>query len=102
MNKQQKMMRKELLANLRELGGEVFTFKESDVTVLVVPAVQGGNHKHCHVAVALCSKFEPFKRKRGEYEALRAWNRGQYLPVRVPYYSVELFAVADTVRELVE
>ena len=100
LDKFQREMRKEMLDNLKAKGGEVFSFPEDGLTVVVAPAVGGTLAEFAHVAVAQCDlKDDEFKRKVGEFVALERWEGGQVLAV--PFVYRDNDEMAQAVRELI-
>lgn len=86
LDKFQREMRKEMRDNLKAMGGEIFSFPEEGLTVVVAPAVAGVDAEFAHVAVAQCDfKDDEFKRKVGEFVALERWAGGQVLSVPFAY-----------------
>ena len=99
LDKYQREMRKEMRDNLKAMGGEIFSFAEDGLTVVVAPAVAGIDAEFAHVAVAQCDfKDDEFKRKVGEFVALERWEGGQVLAVPFAYRDNE--ELAEAVREL--
>lgn len=99
LDKIQRAIRKDLRDNLEAQGGEVFSFADEGLTVVVVPAVDYDHADFAHVAVAQCDfKDDEFKRKVGEYIALNRWDDG--LTFAVPYVFRDNEEVAEAVRDL--
>ena len=79
----QKASRKDWRNAVRKNGGDVFSFPDSGLTVVVVPALEGDQEsKFVHFAVAQCSEGDRFRRKVGEHCALQNWDYGVYVPLR--------------------
>lgn len=99
LDKIQREIRKDLRDSLEAQGGEVFSFAEEGLTVVVVPAVDYDDADFAHVAVAQCDfKDDEFKRKVGEYIALNRWDDG--LTFAVPYVFRDNEEIAEAVKEL--
>lgn len=99
LDKFQREMRKEMRDNLEAMGGEVFSFPEDGLTVVVAPAVGGILSEFAHIAVAQCDfKDDEFKRKVGEFVALERWKGGQVLAV--PYVYRDNEELAEAIRDL--
>lgn len=99
LDKFQREMRKEMRDNLKVMGGEIFSFPEDGLTVVVAPAVAGTLAEFAHIAVAQCDfKDDEFKRKVGEFVALERWEGGQVLAV--PYLYRDNEELAEAVMEL--
>lgn len=112
LTKNEKIERRELLGVLSQIGGEVFSKPFHGVTVVVVPAVQysrfvydgtadsrSTNDRFVHVAVAICSESDTFKRKRGELIALQRLMNGETIPVS--RNGCTLDEIADAVADMV-
>ena len=99
LDKFQREMRKEMRDTLENMGGEVFSFPEDGLTVVVAPAVGGTLAEFAHIAVARCDfKDDEFKRKVGEFVALERWKGGQVLAV--PYVYRDNEELAEAIRDL--
>lgn len=82
MNKTDKKWLKALKTDMQDAGGEVFSFPEEGVTVVIVPCA-GNDSEFVRVAVAQCDfKDDDFKRKRGELIALERWSSGESIAVK--------------------
>lgn len=98
LTKIERQIRKGLKSALEAKGGELFSFADEGLTVLVVPAA-GGLSDFAHVCVAQCDMLtDEFNRKRGEYIALDRWDSEQCLSVPYAYRDNE--EIAEGVLEL--
>ena len=85
MTSTEKNIRKNLRAQLRKQGGELFTFESYGVTVAIRPSIPGGNARFYQVSVSTCSGNDKFKRKVGELVALEyLLTYGRFISVRAP------------------
>lgn len=99
LDKIQREIRKDLRDSLEAQGGEVFSFPDEGLTVVVVPAIDFDDADFAHVAVAQCDfKDDEFKRKVGEYIALNRWDDG--LTFSVPYVFRDNEEIAEAVKDL--
>jgi hypothetical protein len=100
LTREQKAFRKALKENVEGAGGEIFSFAEEGLTVVVVPAMPGNlGSEFVHVAIAQCDfKDDEFKRKRGEYIALERLNCGAFWAVPVAARFNE--EIAEAVRDM--
>jgi hypothetical protein len=100
LNREQKAYRKALKENVEGAGGEIFSFAEEGLTVVVVPAMPGNLcSEFVHVAIAQCDfKDDEFKRKRGEYIALERLNCGAFWAVPAVWRCNE--EIAEAVRDM--
>ena len=71
----QRDMRKMYKAELAKQGGELFSFPNDRVTVLVCPSA-GPNGNYCQVSVAYCDEGDTFRRKVGELLVLGRFDEG--------------------------
>lgn len=95
LNQNEKISRKEFKADLKSMGGAVFSFPEHGVTVAIAPACQGvEDSEFVKVSVSYCSEHDEFKRKRGEFEALSKfmWGDGAFSLRRSPGADLEMMA----------
>lgn len=107
LNKIDKAYRRELLAALALADGEVFSFPDGDflgnyaggVTIAIRPALGSERAKFVHVAVAVCSENDKFKRKRGELIALDRLDTDEV--IRIPRNGRTLREVAEDVERVV-
>ena len=101
LDKTQREARKELRDMLETEGGEVFSFPNEGLTVVVVPATgfDEAEADFAHVTVAQCDfKDDEVKRKVGEFIALNRWAEG--LTFAVPYLYRDNEEIAEDVRAL--
>ena len=92
LTKIERQIRKGLKSALEAKGGELFSFADEGLTVLVVPAA-GGLSDFAHVCIAQCDMLtDEFNRKRGEYIALERWDCMQWLSVPYAYRDNEEIA----------
>ena len=99
LDKIQREIRKDLRDMLEAEGGEVFSFAEEGLTVIVVPAIDCALPDFAHIAVAQCDfKDDDFKRKVGEFVALNRWDDGMVFAV--PYMYRDNEELAEAVRVL--
>ena len=83
MTSAEKNVRKNLRAQLRKQGGELFTFENYGITVAIRPSIPGGNARFYQVSVSTCSDNDKFKRKVGELVALEyLFAYGRFISVR--------------------
>lgn len=80
------------LKTLRDMfmhdGGELFSFPERGVTIAVMPALRGAECNTSRVATAVCSPNEQkFRRKVGEYVALKNMYDSKYIAVPVVVFA---------------
>lgn len=98
LNKIERQVRKGLKCALEAKGGELFSFPDEGLTVLVVPATSGVSN-FAHVCIAQCDMLaDEFNRKRGEYIALERWDCMQWLSVPYGYRCGE--GIAEDVRDM--
>lgn len=108
LNKIEKAYRRELLAALAMADGEVFSFPNGGflgnysggVTIAICPALESERAKFVHVAVAVCSENDEFKRKRGELIALeRLMEDGEF--IRMPRNGRSFLEIAEDMERVV-
>lgn len=87
----QREMRKMYKRELAVCGGELFSFPDERVTVLVCPSA-GPDGNFCQVSVAYCDEADTFRRKVGELMVLERFENDRYLSV--PYKFRDNRAVA--------
>jgi hypothetical protein len=100
LNREQKAFRKALKENVEGAGGEIFSFAEEGLTVVVVPAMHSNLcSEFVHVAIAQCDfKDDEFKRKVGEYIALERLASGAFWAVPAVWRCNE--EIAEAVRDM--
>ena len=100
LNREQKAYRKALKENVEGAGGEIFSFAEEGLTVVVSPAMPGNLcSEFAHVAIAQCDfKDDEFKRKMGEYIALERLASGSFWAVPAQWRCNE--EIAEAVRDM--
>ena len=76
----QRDMRKIYKRELAAQGGELFSFPDERVTVLVCPSA-GPNGNFCQVSVAYCDENDTFRRKVGELLVLQRFEKAQCFSV---------------------
>ena len=89
-----KMYKRELAAQ----GGELFSFPDERVTVLVCPSA-GPNGNFCQVSVAYCDENDTFRRKVGELLVLQRFDDGACFAV--PFKGRDMHVVAHNVADMI-
>lgn len=98
LNAFQRDMRKLFKAELTAQGGELFSFPDERVTVLVCPSA-GSNSNYCQVSVAYCDDNDTFRRKVGELLVLERFDDGTCFAV--PFRFRDNRAVAFSVVDMI-
>jgi hypothetical protein len=95
----QKFVRKNLKAMLRDMGGFVHTKKPNDLepgmTMVCEPTIANNNAKFYNVSFAWCANHDKFDRKMGELIALERWNDLE--TVKLPAHIVDALIEYDLV-----
>ena len=94
----QRDMRKIYKRELAAQGGELFSFPDERVTVLVCPSA-GPNGNFCQVSVAYCDENDTFRRKVGELLVLGRFDEGACFAV--PFNGRHNRAVAFSVVDMI-
>lgn len=76
LSKTEKAKRKHLKAWVANMGGELFSFPDSDLVMCLVPAINSDRCRFIRVAVSMCSDTDTFTRKRGELIAMERMAEG--------------------------
>ena len=75
---QRKIVKKVLINH----GGELFSFPDERITVLVCPSIGGSDRGNfCRVSIAYCDHADKFRRKVGEHMVLQRFDNGQSFAV---------------------
>lgn len=95
----QRDMRKIYKRELAAKGGELFSFPDERITVLVCPSA-GPYSNFCDVSVAYCDEADTFRRKVGELLVLQRFEND--VCFAIPFRFRDNRAVAFSVVDMLE
>lgn len=76
LTKNEKAARRHLKMWVANMGGELFSFPDSDLVVCLIPAINSDRCRFIRAAVSMCSDTDMFTRKRGELIAMERMASG--------------------------